>query len=64
VAGLLAATAAGNALIVFGPILNNPGRLSEYAFYRFYDHTDSHWVYEATLKDLGRRPLGFPRPHP
>ncbi|HTX66952.1 MAG TPA: hypothetical protein VMD31_14365 [Opitutaceae bacterium] len=64
VMGLLAATTTGNALIVFGPILDNPGRLSEYAFYRFYNHTDCHWVYEATLKDLGRRPLGFPRPRP
>lgn len=62
IAGAVAATVAGNALIVFGPILNNPGRVSEFAFYRFYDHTDNHWVYESTLKGLGRRPLGFPRP--
>jgi hypothetical protein len=59
--GLLGATL-GNALIVFGPILNDPGHISETAFYRFYDHTDAHFVYEATLKSLGRRPLGFPRP--
>jgi hypothetical protein len=49
----------GNALITFGPILNNPLRLSESAFYRFYDHTDVHWVYAETLKNAGRRPLGF-----
>jgi hypothetical protein len=55
---------AGNALIVFGPITLNPLRVSEYAFYKFYNHTDVHWVYEKNLRDLGRRPLGFPRPQP
>ena len=59
--GALGATTLGNALIVFGPILKNPGRVSETAFYRFYDHTDAHFVYEANLENLGRRPLGFPR---
>ena len=54
----------GNALIVFGPILNNPLKLSEYAFYRFYNHTDYHPIYELSLKNYGRRPLGFPRPQP
>lgn len=57
----LAAVSLGNALIVFGPILDNPGKISEAAFYRFYDHTDAHFVYESTLRTLGRRPLGFPR---
>jgi hypothetical protein len=55
---------AGNALIVFGPIALNPLRLSEYAFYKFYNHTDVHWIYVKNLKDSGRRPLGFPRPEP
>ena len=56
--------AAGNALIVFGPVLNNPLQVSEHAFYRFYNHTDSHWIYTTHLKDYGRRPLGCPRPQP
>lgn len=57
----LAVASLGNALIVFGPILDNPGKISEAAFYRFYDHTDAHFVYESTLRTLGRRPLGFPQ---
>ena len=52
----------GNALVIFGPILNNPGRISEQAFYRFYNHTDVHWIYGDYLRDFGRRPLGFPEP--
>lgn len=58
---IVAAATVGDALIVFGPILGDPWRVSEYAFYRFYDHTDAHFVYEQNLRDLGRRPLGFPR---
>ncbi len=54
----------GNALVVFGPILNNPLKVSEHAFYRFYNHTDLHWLYEAHLRDYGRRPIGFPQPQP
>ena len=50
---------AGDALIVFGPILNDPLKVSEGAFYRFYDHTDDHFIYESNLSNLGRRPLGF-----
>ena len=57
----LAAT--GNALVVFGPILMNPLRLSETAFYRFYDHAN-HISYESNLNIHGRRPLGFLRPEP
>ena len=57
---LLSITIAGNALITFGPILNNPFKLSEHAFYRFYNHTDLHWAYEANLKNYGHRPLGSP----
>lgn len=59
---VMAAAALGNALIVFGPILNNPLRVSETAFYRFYDHFGDHGIYEASLRRYGRRPLGFPRP--
>ncbi len=58
----LAGASVGNALVVFGPVLDNPGRLSEAAFYGFYDHTDAHFIYESTLATLGRRPLGFARP--
>jgi hypothetical protein len=57
----LAGATLGDALIVFGPILNDPWHISETAFYRFYDHTDAHTFYEQNLKDLGRRPLGFTR---
>jgi hypothetical protein len=60
----LALASLGDALIVFGPILDNPGGISETALYRFYDHTDAHFVYESTLRTLGRRPLGFPRAQP
>ncbi len=52
---------AGNALIIFGPILDNPLGISELAFYRFYDHAN-HVNYELNLAKFGRRPLGFPRP--
>jgi len=62
VGSALVATAVGNLLIIFGPILDNPGRVSEEAFYRFYDHSDAHFVYEGTLNTLGRRPIGFPVP--
>ena len=57
-------TCTGNALITFGPIFNNPLKVSEHAFYRFYNHTDLHWVYEYHLKDSGRRPIGFPKQQP
>jgi hypothetical protein len=60
----LAGASLGNALVVFGPILGNPARISEAAFYRFYDHTDAHFLYEANLASLGRRPLGFSRRQP
>lgn len=59
--GAIAAILLCNALIVFGPILNNPIGLSETAFYRFYDHAN-HRNYEFNLAHYGRRPLGFPRP--
>jgi hypothetical protein len=57
----VAAATFGDALVVFGPILNDPGHVSETAFYRFYDHTDAHFVYENNLRNLGRRPIGFTR---
>ena len=53
-------TALGNALVISGPLLMNPLRLSETAFYRFYDHAN-HLNYESNLRIYGRRPLGFPR---
>jgi hypothetical protein len=59
----LAGFSMGNALILFGPILNNPWRVSEIAFYRFYNHND-RWFYERSLEQYGRRPLGFPTPRP
>lgn len=55
---------AGNALVVFGPVLNNPLKVSERAFYRFYNHSDLHWIYETNLREYGRRPIGFPKPQP
>lgn len=61
---LVGATLAANALVCFGPITGLRAPLAETAFYRFYDHTDLHWVYERNLRIHGRRPLGFPRPSP
>jgi hypothetical protein len=58
----VAAAMLGNALVVFGPILDDPLQVSRDAYYRFYDHTPAHFLYEMNLKSLGRRPLGFPRP--
>jgi hypothetical protein len=60
----VAAATLGDALVVFGPILGNPLDVSGTAFYRFYDHTDAHYLYEGNLKSLGRRPLGFKKPPP
>ncbi|HVS52486.1 MAG TPA: hypothetical protein VHD62_09035 [Opitutaceae bacterium] len=59
---LVGVVLAANALICFGPVLKNPAALSETAFYRFYDHTDSHWIYARNLAQFDRRPIGFPRP--
>jgi hypothetical protein len=56
---LFAVVAAGNALIVFGPVLHNPFRLSERAFYGFCNHTDVHFLYEHHLEQFGRSPVGF-----
>jgi hypothetical protein len=61
---LVLIASAGNALIVFGPIANNPWSISENAFYRFYNHTDRHQAYANSLAQLGRRPLGFDREQP
>ena len=63
---LLAAVLAGNAAVILGPILGNPLRLSEEAFYRFYTHADVILIrpYEPNLREHGRRPLGFTRPVP
>jgi hypothetical protein len=58
---LLAVLALGNALVIFGSIFNNPLRIAETAFYRFYDHANPV-MFEINLRDNGRRPLGFPRP--
>ena len=62
----LLAAAAGNVLIIFGPIADNPLHVSGEAFYRFYTHTDQLWwhPYEMNLKQYGRRPLGFPKSQP
>ncbi len=59
--GAVLAVLAGNALIVFGPITLNPLGISEFAFYRFYNHSDGHGIYESNLRQFGRRPLGWPK---
>jgi hypothetical protein len=59
IGALLLAVSAGNFLVVFGPILDNPLRISEEAFYRFYDHNPDHTTYESNLSRFGLRPLGF-----
>jgi hypothetical protein len=64
VSAALAFTCVGDGLVVFGPILNNPGEVSAQAFYRFYDATSRRYVYAANLANLGRRPIGFPRVSP
>lgn len=56
---LFAATCAANALIVFGPVANDPLRLSGHAYYRFYNHSENHWLYRFNLKRYGRHPLGW-----
>jgi hypothetical protein len=61
VSATLVGVICGNALVIFGPILNNPLKISETAFYRFYDHYPNHDIYETILRQYGRRPLGFPR---
>ena len=55
---------AGNALVVFGPILGNPMKISETAFYRFYNHNTYHPIYMSNLRSFGRYPLGFGQPRP
>jgi len=60
IASVLLAASAGNFLVVFGPILNDPLHIAEEAFYRFYDHNSDHTVFERELAGFGRRPLGFP----
>jgi hypothetical protein len=55
----LLACSAGNFLVVFGPILDNPFGVSETAFYSFATSGQSHSTYETNLKNFGRRPLGF-----
>lgn len=55
----------GNALVVFGPVLNNPARISEMAFLKFYSHSDfgASLHYQGNLNHYGRHPWGFtPRP--
>ncbi len=60
VVALVALISIGNGLVVFGSVLNNPLRVAETAFYRFYDHAN-HANFELNLKTHGQRPLGFPR---
>jgi hypothetical protein len=55
----------GNALVVFGPALNNPGRISELAFLKFYSHSDfgASLHYQGNLNHYGRHPWGWvPKP--
>ena len=58
----LVAAGAGNTLVLFGPILRNPGRVSEEAFFQFYSHSDFGAVlrYGPNLVHYGLHPLGFP----
>lgn len=61
---LLTLTCALNALVVFGPLLGNPRRISERAFYAFYNHAENHLIYPLNLHRFGAHPLGFPPPAP
>jgi hypothetical protein len=58
--GLVLLAVGGNALICFGSLATPPGTVAETAWYRFYDHTDLHWIFRYNLDRYGRRPLGFP----
>ncbi|HVW20904.1 MAG TPA: hypothetical protein VHC86_06780 [Opitutaceae bacterium] len=64
IGALLAAAAVGNAAVIFGPILSDPGRISARVFYRFYDTSINHHDYRRNLALYGRRPLGFTHPEP
>ncbi len=60
----LVAAGVGNALVILGPILHNPGRVSETAFLPFYSHSPhgaSLW-YEPNLQPYGAHPAGFTTP--
>lgn len=60
----LVATGVGNAMVTFGPILHNPGRVSETAFLQFYSHSPhgaTLW-YESNLQHHGAHPAGFTTP--
>jgi hypothetical protein len=60
----LGIVAAGNLLVIAGPILRNPLGVSGEVFYRFYTHSqaDRTNVYEQMLHTLPRQTLGFGRP--
>jgi hypothetical protein len=64
--GGLALAAAGNLLILFGPLAGDPAGVSEEAFYRFYSHGDDERsaIYQQNLKTHAVRLLGFGRPVP
>jgi hypothetical protein len=64
--GGLALAAAGNLLILFGPVAGDPAGVSEEAFYRFYSHGDDERsaIYQQNLKTHEVRLLGFGRPVP
>ncbi len=51
-------TIIGNGLVVFGPILNDPWRLSAAIYWRFYQHSPVDSM-QINLAKYGRRPLGF-----
>lgn len=60
----LGAFAAGNLLVIAGPVLRNPLGLSGEIFYRFYSHSyaDKTNVYEQMLHTLPRQTFGFGHP--
>jgi hypothetical protein len=60
---LLVMTLVGNGVVAFGPILNDPWRVSSQLYWRFYQHSDPESM-QINLEKYGRRPLGFCRRQP
>ncbi|MBN2355974.1 hypothetical protein JXO59_07660, partial [candidate division KSB1 bacterium] len=58
--GVFMLTLIGNGIVIFGPLLNNPFRLSSQVYWRFYQHSGPDSM-QINLERYGRRPSGFCR---
>ncbi len=59
--GLLVLAVSGNAVVAFGPALNDPAGISSEIYWRFYKHSWSAEPMKINLTEYGRRPWGFCR---